>query len=357
MIKIINKGNVTKPTRENLRCVGSRTAVLKDGRLALVYNTESNSSSNDFIPMITYSNDGIVWEDAKYLFPEYVGKKSICVSIRNTDDGRISICGWSANIDSPNEVWWDDEHSTMKENQLIFCISNDGYNFPSPTFLNLPYYGSAEIPGGMQVDKDGTIDIVYSPYGTIEAKEKTDTNCLVRLISKNGGKSFVPSKIALCSGESLYAETWIASLKNGAKMITTWQTASTTTPDQYLYSKDGINFNKVTPLPFKGQSTALTPLEDGRVMIVYNQRKEHPVGIWLAIAKPDENGLNLIDNLPIWTTIDGTKGDTPADFSGWTNFSFGEPHVKALNDGTYLLVFWQTDNGINYIKYVRFFYE
>ena len=353
----LGEGDVTKPTKENLMCSGSRAALLPDGRYICVYNAESKSGVNDFVPMVSYSDDGLSWGECKPLWPELAATKSISVSVRNTDSGGVSICGWSADIAYEGEYWWSDELSAMKENQLCFTVSEDGYNFPPLKFIDLPYYGAAEIPGGMQVDKDGTITIVYSPYGTIERREATDTKCLVRMVSRDGGESFESSKISRVECESLYAETWVATLPDGARMITTWQTASTEAPDQYLYAKDGANFAGPYALPFKGQSTALTVLPDGRVMIPYNQRKEEPVGVWLAVASPDENGLNLIENAPLWQAATGTRGGTSADFGDWTNFSFGEPHVLRMADGTFLLVFWCAKDGINGISYLHFAYE
>ena len=354
MFRKISEGVVYSTRKENYFSSGSRTARLPDGRYICAYNRESASGANDFVPMISYSDNGENWGEPFELWPEFVGKKSISISVRNTDDGRVCICGWSAEIAYAGENWWDDDKCAMKENQLVFTISKDGYEFPRPTFLDLPYYGAAEIPGGMHVDSKGDIYIVYSPYRTIEACEDTDVNCLVMLRSTDGGKTFEASKIAEVSGESQYAETWIAELASGDKMITTWQTASADAPDQYLYSKDGKSFSGPHPLPFKGQTTALTPLPDGRVMIAYNQRKEAPIGIWVAVARPDENGLNLIENTPVWQAK--TAG-TGADFSDWTSFSYGEPHILEMHDGNYLLVYWFEQDGEKGIGYTKLKYE
>ena len=95
---------------------------------------------------------------------------------------------------------------------------------------------------------------------------------------------------------SEYAETWIVKLTNGKYMISTWQTASTDTPDQYLFSDDGLTFVGPFALPFNGQSTALEPWKDGSVLVVYNQRKETPVGVWLVWAKPDKDGSSKLSN-------------------------------------------------------------
>ena len=354
MFKILNTGDITNPKTQLRETSGSRTALLKDGRYIAIINTKTTSSSNDFIPTVSYSNDGLSWSEPKLLFPELVDKKSVYVSVRNTDDGRISICGWSADIAYPGENWWNDELASMKENQLCYCISEDGYDIPPLTFLDLPFYGAAEIPGGMHVDKNGVYTIVYSPYTTIENREKADTNCLVKMVSRDEGKTWQSDKIAVVEGESLYAETWIAELASGAKFVSTWQTASKDAPDQWLYSKDGKEFFGPFAYPFKGQSTSLLALKDGRVLVAYNQRKESPVGVWVAVIKPDENELNMIENAPVWTTSTGnTKGNDDNNFSGWTTFSFGEPQVIEMKDGTFLLALWYAENGINGVRSVR----
>ena len=356
MYKILETGEVTS-LGEGREVSGVRAALLKDGRYITVINTTSGGVNNDLIPLVAYSDDGLHYGECKPLFPEYIDKKSIYVSVRNTADGGISICGFSINIDRKGEEWWDGAHSAIKENQLVYTLSDDGYNIPPLKFLDLPYYGAAEIPGGMQVDEDGTMTIVYSPYSAIEAKKATDTGCLVRMISRDGGKTWESSKIACVEGDILYAETWIVTLPDGARFVSTWQTASEEAPDQYLYAKDGVTFGDVIPLPFKGQSTSLLALKDGRVLIPYNQRKEEPVGVWMAVTKPDENGLHLTENAPVWKTSTGNKTGSDTGFSGWTTFSFGEPQVIERADGTFLRILWFSKEGVSGGRYVHFTME
>ncbi len=74
----------------------------------------------------------------------------------------------------------------MKENKLFFSSSDNGESFNNPQMIKLPYYASAEQPGGMYVDKDGAIYMVYSPYPSIEKKEPVDSKCMVLLKSTDG---------------------------------------------------------------------------------------------------------------------------------------------------------------------------
>ena len=353
----ISEGDVYATENSPWRGVGSRIARLPDNRYICVFNANSQSGMNDFCPMASYSDDGENWEEPKPIWPELIGIKSVYVSVRNTGDGRICLAGNGYNIDKPGEVWWDDASASMKENFLTWSISEDGYSFPLPNWVELPYYGAAEIPGGMLIDEDGVMTFVYAPYPTIEQREETDTCCLVLMRSTDEGKSWESSKTGIVVPPSEYAETWIVKLTNGKYMISTWQTASTDTPDQYLFSDDGLTFVGPFALPFNGQSTALEPWKDGSVLVVYNQRKETPVGVWLVWAKPDKDGFHMITNQPVWEASTGTCSDSSGEFSDWLDFSFGEPHVLVLPDDTLLVCLWYEKDGISGVRYVHLEYK
>lgn len=352
MFKKVAEGDIFSTKQEIFYCAGSRTAILPDGKLICVFNAESKTGVNDWIPMAAYSDDGITWSEAKPVWPQLIGKKSVYVNVRPTMDGRVSLCGIGFEIDAPGEVWWSDELAAMKENKIVWSVSADGYDFPEPAWTELPYYGSAENPGGMLIDADGTMHVVYAPYPTIEHRAETDTCCVVYMRSTDGGKTFVSKKIGQVAPPSEYAETWIVRLSDGKLMVGTWQTASTDAPDQYLLSDDdGETFSGPFALPFRGQSMALTPWKDG-VLIVYNQRKEKPAGVWMAAAKPDADGLHMFANQPVWEASTTTRSASSGDFGQWTDFSFGEPQVTVLPDGKLLVCLWYEQDGKKGVRYV-----
>lgn len=354
MFRKIAEGDVFATTKE-CATSGPRTAVLADGTIACSFMINTCGGANDFVPMIAYSKDGgLTWSEAKAIWPELEGKKSFFASIRPAGDGKVSIAGQIFNIDEPGEAFWSDEVGGMKENQVAFSISDDGYNFPIPTCVDLPFYGSAEQAGGMLVDKDGSLTMIYSPYPTIEQRGDVDTKCMVKMTSRDGGATFDGQKFAQVDCDALYAESWITRLTNGRLYVSTWQTASTEASNQYLISDDdGKTFKGPFAQPFRGQSTGISPWDDGTALIAYNQRKESPAGVWLAMEKPDENGVNLMENEPVWEAASTTKGEGDNDFSGWTDFSFGEPHVTPLTDGTLLVTLWYQQDDKKGIRYVQ----
>ena len=354
MFEIISEGNVYVTAPGTGKAAGSRTATLPDGRLACTFMMNAKTGANQFVPMIAYSSDGgESWSEAKVLFPDKFMKESIFGSIRNTLDGRICFAGTTTPITSPDQMFWSDELGAMLENKVIFSISEDGVFFPEPTVVDLPYYASAELPGGMLVEEDGALSILYSPYRAIEMREDTDV-CQMTILKSRDGKSFTHLNVGKAQAPCQYGEAWLVKLKNGVQVISAWQTARIEGSDQYLLSFDGgETFTEPKLFPFNGQSTAAEPYGEDEVLIIYNQRKTAPVGVWLARAKVVGEELSILANECIWKAEEAAKKNTSGDFDQWTSFAFGEPHVRVLPTGELLATLWYDQNGVQGIRCVK----
>lgn len=355
MLKIISEGDVASFTEEFGVVAGSRIAVLPDGKLACTFNVNEYVESNSYYTMICYSEDmGETWNDPVPVFKDLTDKKAHFTSIRNTLDGRLCIGGMLYPNFDKNQNWWSNETGAILENSMIVSISDDGYDFSDYFEVKLPYYGACENPGGAFVDKDGTYYILYSPYRTIEAKEETDINRLIAVKSTDKGKSWTPIVFGETEGKCQYGEAWLVRLSDEIHMVSAWQTATTTDADKYFLSYDGANtFEGPYSMPFNGQSTALEAIGDGYVLVIYNLRNVEAAGVYMALAKPDETGFNMIENKPVWIAPQKTKGNTGGEFDEWTDFAFGEPHVKLLPDGTLIASLWYDANGKKGIRYVK----
>lgn len=353
MFEIISEGNVYLVEGEG-KAAGSRTAVLPDGRLACTFTMNKKTGSNHFVPMIAYSDDGEKWSEAECIWPDLVNKQSIFGAIRSTLDGRIGYAGTATPITSPDQMFWSDELGAMLENKVVFAISEDGYTFPPYTEVDLPYYASAELPGGMLVEEDGTMSILYSPYRAIEMREDTDVCQMTILKSRDGGKSFTFLNVGHAPAPCQYGEAWLVKLQNGVQVISAWQTARVEGSDQYLLSfNGGESFTEPQIFPFNGQSTAAEPYGEDEILIIYNQRKTAPIGVWLARAKVTDKSLSVVANECIWEAKQVTKNQSSDEFDGWTGFAFGEPHVCVLPSGELLATLWYDQNGKKGIRYVK----
>lgn len=354
MFRKVSEGFVYKAEKGGRVACGPRTAITKDGRLVCSYMTQTAIGQNDFVAMAAYSDDGETWQGAKSIWPQWEGKKSPFVSVRNTPDGSVSAAGMFFEIDGEGEKFWSDEAAGMKENKLCWCISEDGINFPEPKIADLAYYASAEQPGGMLVKKDGEIVMIYSPYDTIKKKQSVVTNKLIKITSRDGGESFEPGVVGSVDGEVNFAESWIVELGDGRLLASSWLLDGKDTPDVYFISDDGgKTFIGPIDIGIGGQSTALSPYQNDKVLVAYNQRATGTIGVWLAIGQPDEKSFSLLANEPVWEAVTKTRSSKSEDFDNWTDYSFGEPHVCIMPDGHLLVVFWcmQPDEvGIKYVK-------
>ena len=351
MFRIIDEGDVFA-TKVVCATSGPRTAVLDDGSVVCTFMINSCGGANDFVPMISFSKDAKEWTPAEKVWPALEGKDSLFGSVRRGKDGKLSISGQGFDIAYPGEAFWSDEAMGMKENYVFYSVSEDSKTFPEPVKVALPYYGSAEQPGGL-LTEEGKMTMIYAPYPTIEKKEEVDNKIIV-LLRSTDGETFTAKKIGAVEGDSQYAESWIERLSDGRLVISSWQTASEDSSQYLISDDDGETFKGPFAQPFRGQSTGICSWEDGSVLIAYNQRKYGEIGVWLAMEKFDGEGkFELLENEPVWIAPKATKNESSGDFGQWTDFSFGEPSVTVLPDNSLLVTLWYQKDDTNGIRYVR----
>ena len=354
MFKNISEGFVYKADEGGRVACGPRTALLPDGRLVCSYMTQTQIGQNDFKAIAVYSDDGENWYGEKPVWPQWDGVKSPFVSVRNTPDGQVSVAGIVFEMEGEGEVFWSDEAVGMKENKLCWCISEDGINFPEPSVIDLAYYASAEQPGGMLVRANGEMIMIYSPYDTIKKKQAVETNKLMMMKSKDGGKSFEASVLGSVAGKANFAESWIVELPDGKLFASSWLLDGKETPDVCFVSDDGGgSFAGPFDMKLGGQTTSLMPYKDGSVLVAYNRRANGTIGVWLAQVKPGSDGCEIISNEPVWEAQSGTRNNKSEDFDNWTDYSFGEPHAGIMADGSIIVVFWCIQPGGTGIRYVK----
>ena len=102
-----------------------------------------------------------------------------------------------------------------------------------------------------------------------------------------------------------------------------------------------------------GQSPGLAPLPDGRLLMAYNQRRQEPAGVRLALASPASADFGLQADELVWQAAQAPRSDSARDHSGWTEFAFGEPAPVLLPDGSVLVTFWcvqPVGPGVGYVR-------
>jgi len=354
MFKIVSEGDVYFEPKGGYTFAVARTELTPNGDILCCFNRTKGYGRNDFTPMCAYSKDGETWGEARQIWPESIGKKSIVVTPRVMPDGRLSLAGMIFDVAGDSDLWWNNDLDAMKENKLCWCISPDGKTFPRLSEVTLPDAAAAEQPCGMFVRRNGEMLILYSPCPTIDPKGPVETNRQVLMRSRDGGKSFESQIFGQLGHPALYAESWIVELGSGILMTGSWITDEEPYPNVYFLSgDDGKTFDGPYEMSFKGHTSSITPYGDDTVLIPYDQKQYGTLGIWLAMARPDGANFNMLENQPVWEAQTTTKTNKSIDFENFTDYAFGEPHVTVLRDGTLLLVFWFDQpygTGVHYLR-------
>lgn len=351
MFETIAEGFVS---RAPVAC-GPRCVVEPDGAVLCTFMVQSKLGVNDFVPMMARSGDGgLTWADPAPVFPEAVTRRhSIFCSI---GPGPF-LHGIRIPIDEPGESFWSDATQGMKQNELFWSRRTEA-GWSAPAVIPMDGPGSAEAPCPLTVTRRGGWIATYSPYNTFSAEERVDRQRVVVAFSDDEGRSWRHADaLRFAEPDSGGAEAWTVELSDGRLLAACWHVdhgGRNDYPNAFAISETGgETWSAAASTGIRGQSIALTPLSEGRVLMVFNQRKLGEPGVWIARARPTSGDFGVEDQQIAWRARTTTQHDSSAGHSEWTDFSFGEPSLTLLPDGTLLLVLWciQPDgSGIRFVK-------
>jgi Neuraminidase (sialidase) len=359
----ISEGFVSKTAPDDPEQVAScpRCVQTSDGGLICTFFRQKTLGMNDYEMVITRSEDGgATWSAHRRIWPDLHGKYSTCGSVSRSADGELFIYGMMTKIDGPDESNWCEATQGLKQNDLFFSVSADsGKTWSDPSVIPMPIAGSAEAPGALCVLRNGRWIAPYSPYNTFDPDVTVQRNQVITVYSDDRGKSWKHSvMLRFDDVMSNGAEAWTIQLADGRLAGTSWhlnQRDGSDYPNAYAVSYDsGDTWKETRSTGIMGQSAASAALKNGKMLFIYNQRKAGEIGVWLAVADPAESGFGILMNEIVWKAQTKARNElNTGGHSEWTGFSFGEPSVTVLADGTLFIVLWCMQPAESGIKYIR----
>jgi hypothetical protein len=343
--------------------VGPRAVVLPSGEILCSCGLTSGLGINDFVPILCRSADGgETWTEQGPVWPHLRTRWSIFVSLSRDVGGHLFLYGTRTPIDQPGELFWSDATQGLKQNELIWATSADGgRSWTDPTVIPMPVPGAAEAPGALCCTRGGRWLAPYSPYNTFDPTLHVERNQVVVVSSDDKGKTWDhTAMLRFADAHSGAAEAWVVELSNGRLLGTCWHLsyAGGEHPNAFALSHDsGRTWSPTRSTGILGQSTALAALPDGRALFVYNQRRHGEPGVWLAVVQPTETDFGIEANEIIWRAPAPTQTGTSGEHTEWSDFSFGEPCVTPLPDGTLLVVLWCIEPSTRGVPYVKLRWE
>ena len=336
---------------------GSRCAVTPPGEIICTFMVQSCLGVNDFKPVLSRSFDqGVTWTEPALMWPHLQDTHSIVGAVSQGPDS-LYFYGARYPIDQPGEGFWSEATQGLKDNQLFWARSLDeGRTWTEPIVIPMPIPGTAETTMPMCITTRGRWVCCYAPYNTFDPEVKVDRRQVVALSSDDRGKTWKHASM-LRFQEGTAAEAWLVELADGRLLGTGWHMREDNSgdyPNAYALSHDsGLTWTATRSTGIMGQSTALTPLPDGRALFCYNQRKHGEPGVWLALVRPTESDFGVESNEIVWRAETRTQTGTSGEHTDWQDFSFGEPSVTVLPDATLLVTLWcvqPSGRGIRYTK-------
>jgi hypothetical protein len=326
--------------------VGPRLAVLPSGEVLCSWMQNSATGVNDFVPMLSRSRDaGQHWSEPTPIWPHLIQHWSIFASVSRDAAGHLFLFGSRTPIDQPSELFWSDATQGLKQNELIWARSFDGgQSWTEPSLIPMPIPGSAEAPGALCATRSGRWLVPYSPCNTFDPQLRVAHHQVLVVFSDDAGATWRHSAmLRFDDANTSGAEAWVIELADGRMLGTCWHVAHNgdDLPNAFAISHDGgITWRPTRSTGILGQSTALAPLSDGRALFIYNQRKHGDPGVWLAIVRPTDHDFGIEHNAIVWRAETKTRSATSGNLTEWTDFSFGEPSVAVLPDGSLLVALW-----------------
>ena len=71
------------------------------------------------------------------------------------------------------------------------------------------------------------------------------------------------------------------------------------------------------------------------------------------MVRPTETEFGIEANAIIWRAKSVAPKGQSQELTSWTSFSFGEPSLTLLPDGSLLATLWYVQDGVAGIRYVR----
>ncbi len=343
----------------------SRCVALDRDNLVASFMVHTDLMVNDFAPVLCRSQDGgQSWSDPERIWPHLESSFSISGSISQSslDSKHLFYYGSRCPIDTPGEASFDPTRDAIKDNQLIWAESTDGGNhWTDPMVIERPIPGSSEAPGPICCLANGDLIGCYVPYNTFDPDVQVQRNQVMAMIRRHGDQSWTHARaLDFKTPSDSGAESWVVQLTNRLVFAASWHFSydqGVDRPNACAVSEDGgETWGPTCSTGIMGQSLALLPQAEGRVLMAYNQRNHERPGIGLALAQPSADGFGLLADTMIWRAERNTRADVVGNqsMSDFANFAFGEPSLTALTDGSVLLTFWSLQPQAEGIRYLHF---
>lgn len=363
-IQVLDSGLVYRNPKPHLRAVNAwhpSIVLLGDGALLATFDLGQGPESMDYRTYLAHSADeGQTWSEPVRLFQDPVARPAThTVRTARMSDGTLVGFGARFFRDDPEEGLVNRDNLGFCPMELILLRSADGgATWGVPETISPPLVGPAfEVCHRVVELADGRW---LAPASTWRGWDGSAPNGMkaIALVSHDRGRTW-PEYVDIMDDYAngvIHWEQSVEQLPDGRLLAVAWAynlktDRSEATP--YAISEDGRTFSGRMFTGFRGETTKMISLGDGRILCLY--RNQEKPGLWAHLARIEGDGWVVLAEEPAWQGAFSKMGASGLSTSSdeLSNLKFGYPSMTRLPSGDVFGVFWCFEDGIYNIRWVR----
>lgn len=352
----------------NETCSYPFSAILANGDIACIYRRGKEKHTYDGVLLMQTSSDGgETWSAPLVAFDGRDHRPPRCVvegGMGQTAAGTLLATFGMVEATSPDAYLFSEEGRKQKRGVCAVRSEDLGETWSEPTYIDtsaFPRAGITTKPLALPGDE------LFVP---LEVETTFGANGTAAAFSTDDGRTFGP--LVTCAadpaGEKNLCDARFALLDDGRILMLLWtfleSSEETITVHRSFSSDNGRTWSEVEPTGITGQIAVPVGLPSGVVIAASNFRHP-PDGIRLWASPDGGETWNTDSPIQMWDVRQSRMlGEAIApeaaeikDEGVWDaldKYTFGTPDLIRLNDGTILLMYYATIDGICHVRACRF---
>ncbi len=336
MLEVLASGLVYRNPRPELRPVHTWHPTIvrfEDGELLCTFDLASADVALDYRTYASRSlDDGTTWTSPVRVLADSGNRASVhSVRISRVSDGSVVAFGGLRSRDR-------------------------GRSWEGPVRIDPPLVGPAfEICHAIVELRDGRWLGPTSTWMGWDGAAPNGMNAIL-LVSHDQGSSWPEYIVEFdrWAEHVLHWEQSVVQLRDGRLLAVAWAVSLDTNraePTPYALSEDGREFTVRGFTGFRGQTTKIIELPDGRIFSAY--RRDDVPGLWATVARLDGDRWVNQETIPLWQGASSGMSGTADPGHELLQLKFGFPQMVVMPDGQLFLVFWCEEDCIKNIRWLR----
>ena len=364
-----------RPASDNLAaedpsvaCAFAQTTVMSNGDVACLYRIGRTKHSFDgVLAMQTSSDGGVTWSKPQIILDRLGAPAPMSVlsqGVSTTPSGALLATFTLVDASRPDLYVFSEEGFKLREQTCAIRSEDGGSTWSEPEAIDFTPFPKAGITTKPFVLPGGEICV------PIEVQTSGGPQGTAAVFSSDDGKSFTPhiTYAADPSGQLNLCDARFTTLKDGRLLMLLWvflQDTEETIEVRRAFSSDqGRTWTTPEPVGMLGQIVVPLALPSGDVIAASTYRQP-PEGIRLWLSRDGGVSWDAANSLQMWdperSCMVGepgaqslTKNESSDIWQALAGFTYGTPDLVALGDGSVLLTYYATIDGVIHVRACRF---